>query len=244
MRDHRSWIALSEQHCTKPDHRGAFLHRDRVVTRHAHRQLRQCVALALTRIPELPEQCERTPLFRLIFSQSAHGHQTSDAKPSELPKLIEQDSQSGRHHPTLLGLIGAVDLHQNILGYSGPAAVQLSGQVDPVHGMDESKTADRASSLVALQSADEVPLNRQIAGGFLLLERLLDPIFSHIAEPRCYRGSDRFRAVRLGHTDDAHRMPPSPGCLAAGHGLAHNGQPVRQAWEIHNLLIYWRMVGY
>jgi hypothetical protein len=110
--------------------------------------------------------------------------------------------------------------------------------------MDKTEMADRASSFVALQSADEVPLNRQIAGGFLLLERLLDPILPHIADPRCYRGSDCFRAVRLGHTDDAHWMPPSPGCLAAGHSLAHKGQPVRQAWEIHNLLIYWRMVGY
>jgi hypothetical protein len=110
--------------------------------------------------------------------------------------------------------------------------------------MDESETADRASSFVALQSADEVPLNHQIPEGLLLLERLLDPILPHIAEPRCYRRSDCFRAVRLGHTDDAHRMPPSPGCLAAGYSLAHKGQPVRQAWEIHNLLIYWRMVGY
>jgi hypothetical protein len=61
---------------------------------------------------------------------------------------------------------------------------------------------------------------------------------------RCQGGSDRFRTMRLGDAYDPDRMAPSSCCLASGHSVAHDGQPVRQAWEIHNLLIYRRIVGY
>ncbi len=110
--------------------------------------------------------------------------------------------------------------------------------------MDEPETTDGAASLIALKRADEVPLNRYIARCLLLLKRLLNPILADILEPRCYCCSDCFRAVSLGHANNAHVMPPPPGCLAARHSIAYKGQPVRQAWESHNLLIYWRMVRY
>jgi hypothetical protein len=87
--------------------------------------------------------------------------------------------------------------------------------------MDQAEMADRTARFVALQGADQVPLHSQITGGRLLLERLLDPVFSDVVEPRCQSGSDGIRPVRLGHTDDPHLVPPSPRCLASGHSFAH-----------------------
>jgi hypothetical protein len=110
--------------------------------------------------------------------------------------------------------------------------------------MDETETPSGAASFIALQSADEVPLDPQIAGGFLLLESLLNPILSDILEPRCHSGSDRFRTMRLGDANNPDIVAPASCRLAPGHSVAHDGQPVRQAWEIHNLLIYKRIVGY
>jgi hypothetical protein len=39
-------------------------------------------------------------------------------------------------------------------------------------------------------------------------------------------------------------VPPPPGGLAARHRLANNGEPGREAWEFHNLLIYRGMTAY
>jgi hypothetical protein len=202
------------------------------------------VALPLSDVPQLAKEDERTPLFRLIFGESAYRHQAAYANASELPELIKQGRQPFRRHSTLLRLGGAVDLDQNVLHCSGTTPVELTCQVSPVHGMDEPETADGAPSLVALETADEVPLDLHSSGAFLFLQRLLDAIFSDVVEPRCHSGSHSFWAVRLGHPNDPHLVAPAPGCLAAGYCVAHEGQPFRQAWEIHNPLIYWRIVGY
>jgi hypothetical protein len=78
----------------------------------------------------------------------------------------------------------------------------------------------------------------------LLLEGLLDPILPYIKESSRNRGSDGFGAMGLGDPHDAHRMAPSAGGLASGHRLAHKGQPIRKAWEVHSPPIYRGVLGY
>jgi hypothetical protein len=89
-----------------------------------------------------------------------------------------------------------------------------------------------------------VPLDGQIGQRLLLLERLLDPILTYILEASRDGRPDGFGAMGLGYPHDAHRMPPPAGRLTSGHRLAHKGQPSREAWEVHNPLIYRGMLGY
>jgi MOSC domain-containing protein YiiM len=58
------------------------------------------------------------------------------------------------------------------------------------------------------------------------------------------RGPHRLGSVGLGDRHDAHRVSPAPGRLALGHRSANGGQPGREAWEVHNPLIYRGMLGY
>jgi hypothetical protein len=89
-----------------------------------------------------------------------------------------------------------------------------------------------------------MPRNRKLRHGLLLLERLLHPILTDVTDPRRKRRADRFRPVGLGDRHDAYRVLPAPGSLALGHRSPNGSQPGREAWEVHNPLIYLGMLGY
>jgi hypothetical protein len=110
--------------------------------------------------------------------------------------------------------------------------------------VNEREAPHHVPSLVALQGADQVPSDRQIRKRLLLLKRFLNPILTHIRQPRGHRGADSFRTMRLGDSHDAYGVLPTCGGLGSGHGITYGGQPSRQAWEVHNPLIYRKMVGY
>jgi hypothetical protein len=124
------------------------------------------------------------------------------------------------------------------------APVELGGKIHAINGVDKGELAYGVPRLVSLQGADQVPPDGQIGQRSLFLEGLLDPILADILEPSRNRRSDRFGAMGLGDPYDAHRVAPPARCLASGHRLAHKGQPIREAWEVHNPLIYRGMVGY
>jgi hypothetical protein len=110
--------------------------------------------------------------------------------------------------------------------------------------MDQSEPARHVPGFVSLQGTDQMPHNRKVWHCFLLLQRFLYPIFSDVAKARRKRRMDCFRSLRLGNRHDAHWVLPAPDRLALGHPSANDSQPGREAWEVHNPLIYRGMLGY
>jgi hypothetical protein len=98
--------------------------------------------------------------------------------------------------------------------------------------------------LIALQCSDQVPVDRQIDHRVLLLQRFLNSILADIAQPSRNGGPHGLGTVRLGHRHDSDGVAPPPDLLVSSHRLAHSGQPGREAWEVHNPLIYLRMLRY
>src|SRR3954465_9865583 len=110
--------------------------------------------------------------------------------------------------------------------------------------MNQREASHHLTRLVALQTPDQVPFDRKISQRVLLLERLLNSILSDVAKARRKRRTNRFRPVGLRDRHDAHRVLPAPNRLALGHRSPYGGQPSREAWEVHNPLIYQGMLGY
>ena len=100
--------------------------------------------------------------------------------------------------------------------------------------MDEGEATDRMAGLVPLQRADQVPLDRDVRELILLGERFLHPVFADDPESGGTGGTNRLGPVRLGDSDDSHRMTPSPERLVPADRLAHEGQPARKLRERHN----------
>ena len=121
---------------------------------------------------------------------------------------------------------------------SADAAVELRRQVEPVDRVDQGEASDCVARLVALERADEVPVDTHVGERFLLLQRFLDPVLPDVRQPGSHRGPDRFRAVGLGDRDDPHRMGPAADGLVRRHGLADPGETAGEGREVHSLGIY------
>ena len=203
------------------------------------------MAGSLGAVAKIAEKTKCPALLSRIVGQGTHGHEAHHFEPLEPRELIQQAGQGVWSHAALLGLGRAVDLHQNPLPTPlRHPAVEIGGEIDPVDRMNEPKASGCVTRLVPLQRAHQVPLDRHLWQRLLLLQRFLDPVLSYIPES-CRDGRPHcLRPVRLGHRDDPHPMPPPSQRLVTSHLIPHGGQPARKVWEIHNPLIYLRMVRY
>ena len=177
--------------------------------------------------------------FSGIVGQGAHCHQPTELETLQVFHSIEQLEQLRGDYPALLRLIRAVYLHQHPLGCRrGHPTVELGRQIDPVDRVDQAEAAAGVARFVSLESADQVPLHRQIHHRVLFLERLLDPIFPDVAKPGRDRGPYRFGPMGLGDRDDLDWVGPSPDRLMPGRRLSDLGQVTGQVREVHSLGIY------
>ena len=113
-------------------------------------------------IPQLAQQPECLPLFRGVLGERAHRHESAHVQSRPEPAMASSSAgRPVRLHPTLLRLAGAVHLDQHpCRAPASDPAVQLGGQLASVQRMDQREPPGRVPGLVALQRADQVPLDR------------------------------------------------------------------------------------
>jgi hypothetical protein len=196
-------------------------------------------------ITQLPQESKRAALLGVILGQRAHGHESLHLDAIQKPELIQKRGKGRRCHPTLLRLSRTVDLYQDRLAAPrGCPAIELGSEVGAIHRVNEDESPDGIFRLVALQRTNQVPLDGYIEQRLLLLQRLLNPILAYVPEPSGKGGTHGFGTVRLGDSHDSDAVAPPADLLVLSHRIAHCGQPAREAWEVHNPLIYLGMLGY
>ena len=114
-------------------------------------------------------------------------------------------------HPALLRLVAAVHLDQHgLTGALGHAAVELRRQIEPVHRMNQGEPSHRVAGLVALERADEMPVDRTPASASCFsmasCTRFSPDVRRARQPPRPCTASGPWR---LGDRDDPHRMGPA-----------------------------------
>jgi hypothetical protein len=100
-------------------------------------------------------------------------------------------------------------------------AIELSSEVGAIHRVNEDESPGGVFGLVAL-----------------------DPILAYVSQSGGKGSTHGLRTVRLGDSDDPHAVAPPADLLVSSHRIAYSGQPGREAWEVHNPLIYQGMLHY
>jgi hypothetical protein len=196
-------------------------------------------------IAQLAQEAKRAALLGSVVGQGAHGHEALHLDAFQYPELIQQHGKGSRLHPALLRLSRTVDLYQDRLTVTRDyPAIELGGEVGAIHRVNEDESPGGVFGLVTLQRANKVPLDGYIEQCLLLLQRLLNPILAYFPDPSGKGGTYRFRTMRLGNSHDSDPVAPPADLLVSSHRIAHSGQPGREAWEMHNPLIYRGMLGY
>jgi hypothetical protein len=131
-----------------------------------------------------------------------------------------------------------------LTGPRGGPAIELGSEVGAIHRVNEDESPGGVFGLVALQRPDQVPLDGDIEQRILLLQRLLDPILAYVSQSGGNGGTHGLRTVRLGDSHNSHAVAPPADLLVSSHRIAYSGQPGREAWEVHNPLIYLGMLHY
>jgi hypothetical protein len=76
------------------------------------------------------------------------------------------------------------------------------------------------------------------------VQRFLNPVLPDIPQSGGDGGPHRFGTMRFGDRNDSNSVAPPACLLVSSHRLTYSGQPGREAWEVHNPLIYLRMFRY
>ena len=96
---------------------------------------------------------------------------------------------------------------------NGPLVRQTARNLFPVQGLHPVEMLRREACLVALERADEVPFELQIAQGVDLRQRVLHVILAERLLPRSGCFPDALHAVALGNCQQSH-------CTGAAGALA------------------------
>ena len=104
--------------------------------------------------------------------------------------------------------------------------------------MNQGEASHRVPRLVALERANEMPVDMDARERVLLLHGFLDPVLPDVREPGSRCGPYRFGTVGLGDRDDPYRMGPAADGLVCRHDLADPGETAGEGREVHSLGIY------
>ena len=91
------------------------------------------MSLALSYVSKLAQLAEGMSLIFLSAAEGTHGHQSQNLQTLQPVELIQQTRKRLRCHTALLGLAGAIDLHQNPLSASvWNSPIELDRKIRPV----------------------------------------------------------------------------------------------------------------
>src|SRR4051812_25874966 len=93
---------------------------------------------------------------------------------------------------------------------------------------------------VALQMSDEMPADLR-ANRVHLLDRLLDAVLTHVAEPCSERRFDGLGAMRLGHSDHRDPLRVASALPCGVDTIPDLPQAIRQVRKSHNAPSYRRL---
>src|SRR5262249_39490529 len=212
----------------------AFFNRDLKIVRHAHGERVQVNAGQLARrnlVAQVAEQAKVRPRSFGVLSERRDRHQAAELKMRE-PRSGAEHALQFRRIQQDAGLAGFVadldfDQHVELSAALRGGLVQLLRQAEGVQRVDGGKKLCSLLCLVALQMADQMPLDVfQFVQGGRLAVKFLHAIFAEHADPGRVGLADPLRLHGLAHRHERDRAGiaahPRSG---TGHALT-NGSDV------------------
>src|SRR6185312_16260367 len=169
-----------------------------------------------------------------FFIERRDRHDPEQAQAGRLDDALRHGLEVCILHSTPAWVVGEIQLHEAVdRTVRRGEGVDQRGSIDRV---DDRGIVPRLASLLALQLADEMPVELEVGQLRGLGRGLLVAVLAEVTHPERVQAPHELRRVELGHHDrrDRGSIPPCfPGGL--GDGLLHAAQPRREVTVVRHL---------
>jgi len=229
-----AWLSRSSRVAARAENRRADAHQGAArshggfqVGAHAHGQGVKPQACGIQSIKKASGPFKQSTFSCKIRSRVGNAHQTAQAQPGQLGHRLRQRQRIRRHHARLGGAAVDVDLDAHLQRRQMRRALltQALRDLEAVHRVHPVKMLGHQPGFVALDRANAVPHQRQLAQRGDFLHRFLDVVFAKPGLPGGIRGLDGIRTKGFGNRQKCDGVITSASGLAGGvQARAHRSQ--------------------